>query len=61
VVALLAEAAGAGLEPADVRLVGVVAFGGPSAEAAAAAEGVSARCIRWRRARAVRRLAELAA
>jgi hypothetical protein len=61
VVALLAEAAGAGLAPSDVRMLGVLAFGGPSAEFDAEAEGVTPRCIRWRRARAVRRLAELAA
>jgi len=60
VVALLAEGARAGLDPADLRLLASLTFGA-GLSARAAADGVSARWIRYRRAAAVRRLAELAA
>jgi len=59
--ALLVDAARAGLDPADLRLLTSLTFGGGSPAEAAAAEGVTVRCIRWRRAQAARRLAELAA
>jgi hypothetical protein len=61
VLALLVDGARAGLDPADLRLLAALTLEGRSAAEAAAAEGVSARCIRWRRARAARRLAQLAA
>ena len=59
--ALLVDAARAGLDPADVRLLASLTLGGDSTEDAAAAEGVSVRTIRWRRAKAARRLAQRAA
>ena len=61
VLALLAEAARAGLDPADVRLLGSLTLGELTATGSASAEGVTARSIRYRRAAAIRRLASLAA
>ena len=59
--ALLVDAARAGLDPADLRLLASLTLGGDTLEDAAAAEGVTVRTIRLRRARAARRLAQRAA
>lgn len=61
VLALLAEAARAGLDPADVRLLGSLTLGALTVTGSASSEGVTARNIRYRRAAAIRRLANLAA
>ena len=61
VLELLADAAGAGLDPADVRLLGSLTVGACSPVVTARAEGVTVRCIRYRRAAALRRLADCAA
>jgi hypothetical protein len=61
VLALLVEAARAGLDPADVRLLGSLTLGCATASETALMHRVSERWIRQRRAAAARRLANLAA
>lgn len=61
VVRLLADATTCGLSPADVQLVGSLAVGWSTTEQLGAAEGVSDRSVRYRRAAAERRLADRAA
>ena len=58
---LLAEASGKGVSGSDTRLVGSLFVGWATCDAVAAAEGVTARSVRYRRAAALRRLAEWAA
>jgi len=60
VLALLVDGARAGLAPADVRLLVSLTWG-EGTSARAAADGMSTRALRYRRAAAVRRLAVLAA
>ncbi len=58
---LLAEACGEGVSPSDARLVGSLFLGWATCEAVGAAQGVTDRSVRYRRAAALRRLAEWAA
>ncbi|PLS75688.1 MAG: hypothetical protein CYG61_06090 [Actinobacteria bacterium] len=58
---LLAEACGKGVSPSDARLVGSLFLGWATCEAVGAAQGVTDRSVRYRRAAALRRLAEWAA
>lgn len=57
-VRLLAEAAGRGLSQRDAQLLGSLCVGWETCEALGAAEGVTDRLVRYRRAAALRRLAE---
>ncbi|MDP9388547.1 MAG: hypothetical protein M3Q48_11715 [Actinomycetota bacterium] len=60
-VRLLAEALGHGVSSSDARLVGSLFVGWATCEGVGAAEGVTDRSVRYRRAAALRRLAEWAA
>lgn len=61
VVQLLAEGSQSGLSRRDVQLLGGLSVGWSTCERLGAAEGITARAVRYRRAAAVRRLVELAA
>lgn len=60
-VRLLAEASGNGVSPSDAKLVGSLFVGWATCEGLGAAEGITDRSVRYRRAAALRRLAEWAA
>lgn len=58
---LLVEASHSGLSRTDVQLLGGLSVGWSTCERLGAAEGISDRAVRYRRAAAVRRLVDLAA